>query len=70
MIRYQSNCNTCGLKYYSTVYMGVHMLHLALMEIDVDLEGLRVLVDGVLPTMRMIRDFPAKRLYQTVGSMF
>ena len=40
------------------------------METDIDLEELRVLVDGVLPATRTSRGFPVKRFYQKIGSRF
>ena len=40
------------------------------MRMDIDLEGLRVLIDRVHPATRMIGGFPVKRFYQKVGSRF
>ena len=46
------------------------LLHLALMWTNVDLEGPRVLVEGVLPAIKTIGGFPAKGFYQKVESKF
>ena len=37
---------------------------------NIDLEGPRVLVEGVLPAIKTIGGFPAKGFYQKVESKF